>query len=397
MIYKVLLVDDEPPALEGLKLVVDWRQMGYQICGECDNGEEALNVIERMAPDLVITDIRMPGLDGLDLIKRVRERTINPPQFIIVSGFGEFDYARKALQFGIKHYLLKPVFAEELTEVLREIQPRMSAPSEPTLSWDQVPSSAFAPGPMAQLEGQTNLRDPSSIYNEIAYLNTIVEAFDDLNLERLETTIEMAFTYFAAIQPPPEILKMYVINVIYHSIGLINEMNGVSVDLLGKYNLSQLDEKKTTPQELKRILQCYCAECCAYLKSLKDRDSQINIYKIEEYLRENFKRNLTIKEIAKNFYLHPAYLGHLFLKKFGISFNEYLHKMRIEEAMRMMDAAAMKTYEIAMEVGYNNYHNFLQNFEKYTGVKPAEYKNRALGRAVEARPLDASGQLTVDG
>lgn len=376
MMYKVLLVDDEPPALEGLKLVVDWKQLGYQICGECDNGEEALSVIERMAPDLVITDIRMPGLDGLGLIKRVRERTINTPKFIIVSGYGEFDYARKALQFGIKHYLLKPVFSEELTGVLLDIQPEMTAaaPLEPMSSSELSPSSAPAPGFATPLESETNLRAPSSLYNEIAYLNTIVEAFDDLNLERLETAIEMAFTYFAAVQPPPEILKMYVINVIYHSIGLINEMNGVSTELLGKYNLSQLDEKKTTPQELKKILQSYCAECCAYLKSLKDRDSQINIYKIEEYLRENFKRNLTIKEIAKNFYLHPAYLGQLFLKKFGISFNEYLHKMRIEEAMRMMDAAVLKTYEIAIEVGYNNYHNFLQNFEKYTGVKPAEYR-----------------------
>jgi two-component system response regulator YesN len=237
----------------------------------------------------------------------------------------------------------------------------------------------------APLENETNLRAPGSLYNEIAYLNTIVEAFDDLDPERLKTAIEMAFTYFAAVQPPPEILKMYVINVIYHSIGLINEMNGASAELLGKYNLRQLDQKKTTPQELKRILQNYCAECCVYLKSLKDRDSQINIYKIEEYLRENFKRNLTIKEIAKNFYLHPAYLGQLFLKKFGISFNEYLHKVRIEEAMRMMDAATMKTYEIAMEVGYNNYHNFLQNFEKYAGAKPAEYRKSRVD----------SGQFTV--
>jgi two-component system response regulator YesN len=472
--YKVLLVDDEPPALEGLKLVVDWERLGYQICGACDNGEEAAELIEQTVPDLVITDIRMPGLDGLDLIKRVRERMTNIPKFIIISGYGEFDYARQALRFGIKHYLLKPVFSEELTEVLASLampepslatatghslaeppaeaalmaspstalgqsigaEPSaeaalMSSPStdfgqstmrassglvevklakeSPSSRAQSMASSTIAleqssitigassssgemtSSPSTALVGEHSLRaelvrdeinhrDSGSLYDEIAYLNTIVEALEDINLERLETAIEEAFTYFAAIQPLPEILKMYLINIIYHSIGLINEMNGAPAELLGKYNLNRLDETKATLQEMKHILKSYCAECCAYLKSLKDRDSQINIYKVEEYLRENFKRNLTIKEIAKNFYMHPAYVGQLFMKKFGCSFNEYLHKMRIEAAKRLMDDSGLKTHEIAMEVGYNNYHGFLQNFEKYVGVKPAEYKNRVLGR-----------------
>lgn len=412
MMYKVLLVDDEPPALEGLKLVVNWGKLGYQICGACDNGEEAVDLIEKIAPDLVITDIRMPGLDGLSLIKRVKERIPNIPKFVIVSGYGEFDYARKAVRFGIRHYLLKPIFSEELTEVLVDIRAALKTPSPPQTAgpwFSPTPSSEAAlmvspstalgvtlpleralkgssstdrgailrevePSGVMEVESKTSIRNSGSLYDEIAYLNTIIEALDDLDLERVETTIELAFNYFAAVGPPPEILKMYVINIIYHSIGLINEMNGAPAELPGKYNLSHLDEKKTTPQELKEVLKSYCAECCAYLKSLKDRDSQMNIYKIEAYLRENFQRNLTLKEIARNFYMHPAYVGQLFMKKFGISFNEYLHKMRIEEAKRLMDSDDLKTYEIAMEVGYNNYHGFLQNFEKYAGVKPAEYR-----------------------
>ncbi|MCL6589359.1 MAG: response regulator [Firmicutes bacterium] len=394
--YKVVLVDDEQPALEGLKLAIDWEGLGYQICGVCAHGEEAADLIEKTGPDLVLTDIRMPGLDGLGLIKRVKSRMPTIPKFIIISGYGEFDYARQALRLGIKHYLLKPVFPEDLIEVLASLA-APGAPAETAIDKLQAmslppPAAVKAPAldsPTAvtgavlrepeplgavRVKSETNLPDPGSLCDEIAYLNTIIEALEDLDPERLETAIESAFTYFGAIQPPPEILKMYVINIIYHSIGLINEKNGAPAALLEKYNLNRADNKPATPQELKCTLQSYCAECCGYLKSLKDRDSQINIYKIEEYLRENFQRNLTLKEIARNFYMHPAYVGQLFIKKLGISFNEYLHKMRIEAAKRLMDGSALKTYEIAMEVGYNNYHCFLQNFEKYAGVKPAEYK-----------------------
>ena len=122
------------------------------------------------------------------------------------------------------------------------------------------------------------------------------------------------------------------------------------------------------------ILQKFSFESCLYLKNLQERNSQLNIYQIEEYIRQNFRQNLTLKEIAKHFYMHPAYIGQLFLKKFGLSFNEYLQQLRIREAQRLMETSALKIHEIALEVGYNNYHSFLDNFKKYTGSNPAGYK-----------------------
>ena len=124
------------------------------------------------------------------------------------------------------------------------------------------------------------------------------------------------------------------------------------------------------------ILKRYSAECCLYLNALKERNAQINIYRIEEHLRKNFKNNLTIKEISRRFYMHPAYIGQLFLKKFGVGFHEYLHRLRIQEAMRLLDEGFLKAHEIAVEVGYKNYHCFLEYFQKYAGCKPTAYKSR---------------------
>lgn len=126
--YKVLFADDEPISLEGLRELVDWRGLGFEICGMCRDGEEALACIEAHRPDLVITDIRMPVLDGLGLLSRVRsEFTDDAPVFVMVSGYGDFDYARTALRFGVRHYLLKPVPEEEWEAVLKELMQELDA------------------------------------------------------------------------------------------------------------------------------------------------------------------------------------------------------------------------------------------------------------------------------
>ena len=118
---KVLLVDDEPLAIEGMKNIIKWEKIGYNICGVAEDGEEAISIIRKTKPDVVVTDIRMPVLDGLELISLVKKRIDSNIKFIILSGYSEFEYAKKAMEFGVKHYLLKPVFEEEMQQVLLEL------------------------------------------------------------------------------------------------------------------------------------------------------------------------------------------------------------------------------------------------------------------------------------
>jgi two-component system response regulator YesN len=88
--YKVLLADDEPAALEALRLAADWEKLGYVICGECSNGEEAVRLLESLRPDLVVTDVRMPVMDGLDFVRHAAELMRSDAEFILVSGYDEF-------------------------------------------------------------------------------------------------------------------------------------------------------------------------------------------------------------------------------------------------------------------------------------------------------------------
>jgi two-component system response regulator YesN len=120
--YKVLLVDDEPYAIEGLELLIDWEKYGFRIGGACVDGEEAIRHISREPPDLVVTDIRMPVLDGFELIENTRRMGNDSTQFVITSGYDDFEYARRAMRLGVRHYLTKPIISAEADEMLAQLQ-----------------------------------------------------------------------------------------------------------------------------------------------------------------------------------------------------------------------------------------------------------------------------------
>jgi two-component system response regulator YesN len=122
--YKVIIVDDEPIILRSLKAAIPWNDLQMEIVGEARNGELALRLIEDTSPHIVISDIRMPVIDGITLMKEVLSK--NPKLvFIFISGYGEFEYAREALRQGAFDYLLKPIDHDELVEMLNRARTKL--------------------------------------------------------------------------------------------------------------------------------------------------------------------------------------------------------------------------------------------------------------------------------
>ena len=119
--YHVFLADDEPWALMALKNLIQWSDYGFAVSGEAEDGRQALERIERMGPDLIISDIRMPGMDGLALLQTMREKRWRA-EVLLVSGYTDFEYARKALLYGCVGYLGKPVQEKELLEYLEKVK-----------------------------------------------------------------------------------------------------------------------------------------------------------------------------------------------------------------------------------------------------------------------------------
>ena len=120
MLNKVFLVEDEIVTREGIRDNVDWISAGFEFSGEAPDGEVALPLIENIQPDVLITDIRMPFMDGLQLCKVVRER-MPWVKIIILSGHNEFNYAQEAVKLGVTEYLLKPIGVKDLHDVLQKM------------------------------------------------------------------------------------------------------------------------------------------------------------------------------------------------------------------------------------------------------------------------------------
>ncbi|MCM8710316.1 response regulator [Clostridium sp. SYSU_GA19001] len=120
---KAVIADDEIKVCKLIKKLLDWEKLGIKLIGEVDNGLQALDLIINEKPEIVITDIRMPGLDGLELIKRVREAGLKT-SFVIISGHKQFEYAQSAVKYGVEDYLLKPINREELHSIVVKLRNR---------------------------------------------------------------------------------------------------------------------------------------------------------------------------------------------------------------------------------------------------------------------------------
>ena len=119
--YRVLLADDEEEIRVGISRKIDWASLGFQLVGEAENGAEALELAEQLQPDVVLTDIKMPFMDGLTLCRRLKQ-SLPAAKLVVFSGFDDFEYARQAVGMNVSEYILKPINAPELAQVLQKLR-----------------------------------------------------------------------------------------------------------------------------------------------------------------------------------------------------------------------------------------------------------------------------------
>lgn len=119
--YTLLLVDDEEEVVQVIRKKINWEGLGFSVIGYANNGVKALDMIEEFQPDVVMTDIKMPYMDGMELCKHIREE-YPATKIILFTGFDEFEYAKEAVHLEIEEYILKPLNSVELTDVLTQLK-----------------------------------------------------------------------------------------------------------------------------------------------------------------------------------------------------------------------------------------------------------------------------------
>ncbi len=194
MIYmmKVIITDDEIQIRKGLRMKVDWEEEGFQIAAEASNGQEALELLRNMDVDVVITDMRMPIMDGIELAKHCHEQ-FPKVRVIVLSGYSDFEYVRGSMKEGVKDYLLKPVAPDELVEVLRKI--RKEVEDEKRKQAESARLHQLVHTQLQQVQEQYLLH---LVKEEWLQLNIVIDRLRQLQLEDLAA--ENAVVQFVTVE-----------------------------------------------------------------------------------------------------------------------------------------------------------------------------------------------------
>ena len=135
--YRIILADDEEEVRKSIIKKIDWHAAGIEVVGDAENGQDALEKIEALEPDVLMTDIRMPYMDGLTLIERIRQKYPSM-KVLIFSGYDDFEYAQQAIKLNVTEYILKPVNVEELTQILNRVKANLDEEIEQRRNLDRL-------------------------------------------------------------------------------------------------------------------------------------------------------------------------------------------------------------------------------------------------------------------
>lgn len=192
---KVLIVEDEYLTRRGMVEMTDWRGMGCEVIGEAANGEEGLEKIIKLKPDVVVTDIRMPKLTGIEMITEAQKYTGNI-NYIIVTAYGEFEYAVSAVRLGVADYLLKPFKDEDLQKVIMQIENRRNGRlNDNYIELINLPDTVFSPFVEQAIEYV------ASNYNEDFSIADVAESLEvsEGHLSRIFKK-ETSYTFFSYLR-----------------------------------------------------------------------------------------------------------------------------------------------------------------------------------------------------
>ena len=198
---RVIIADDEPKVLLLIKNLIQWKELGLELVATANDGISALDLIEELHPDIVITDIRMPGYDGIELIEKAK--ALDPRiDFIIISGYRHFNYAQKAIRFGVEDYLLKPLKALEINQTLRKMTEKYKERDKAKQREEQYSARIEDDAKKRQEQFIASLLAEKSDGAAPATVDSVNEEFGlDFKVDAFQAFIVKTDVYYASLNP----------------------------------------------------------------------------------------------------------------------------------------------------------------------------------------------------
>lgn len=451
--YRVILADDEPEICKGLRLKIAWERLGFEIVGEARNGKEALIAIASERPQLLLTDIRMPVMDGLELLQSCKR--LHPGlRIVVLSGHDDFQYVQTALRCGARDYVLKPVVRRDLTELLETIRGELDAEREAArardasgLQWRQrlpllqeqyvlgrIYGGGEAPGIAEREEARRlELAGFGGGEGEGAALRFMGAEYrvppgrlpsgeeDDARLALAFRLVcrEIAAERRWSRQVTPFADKAYPRLQFFAATA---EDEAESEALLGELAAALLAAAEgslrlaavtgigaaCSPTEGSTALRrAFLSAVTALSRAPAGPASRIvraddpegraarpsagteTIEAIRRHIEDAYKDEISLAMMAERFHMNVTYLSELFKKQTGSTFSDYVAEVRLGRAELLLRDTAMRLADIAEWTGFSTASYLSAAFKKRYGLSPADYRAR-LREAGTAGDEDAA-------
>lgn len=373
--YKVLFAEDELLVRLGLQNSIPWSKYQMEVSALAENGVEAYQLFEEIHPDILITDLRMEGMDGLELVKKVR-KIDKECAIVVISCLNDFETLRKLIPYNINAYVLKAsISIEEVCNVLEQVKNyligigRTAENDKPDLEKVEDKLSRY-------LLGDGNDR-PEDEFNIIEHL--LLFSLEAKNKEKINT-LAMNFIYeLVNRQIPGEMLiplkdKEFCVfykNTEKNMEERIKRINNSIADFLGvRFKITHSRRKE---QEKLKVWfdRAYAQQ---FDIDYDENSGRALIQKSIAYMQAHYRESLSLTDISRIIGLSVSYFSYLFKQETGKNYIEYLNEIRLLAAMSDLKNTDEKIVVVAQKHGFQNLEYFSRYFKKKTGESPARWR-----------------------
>jgi two-component system, response regulator YesN len=398
--WKVMIADDEPKIRRGLKTLISSFGFDLEVIAEAEDGETALRLGREFDPDIMLVDVRMPFMSGLEFIEGIKA-TLPGKIVIIISGHDEFEYAQQAVRLGVFDYVLKPVDAKSFREVieraLAKLESRRETERYEAWAFEQLERNLpvlrerflrdWIIGSLSRTEVAEGL---SFLKIALAAPVTLLAArFTErshqgqagmersrrLALVALRTVMEEALPHDGAYVFEDDTETVLAIAPGFSAEALVALAETIERRATEQFYEAPSLATRVVPDPLGGLEDAY-EELCAEISGGDGSESFVVLAR--NFIDKHYwNPDLCLEDAAADLQISPGYLSRLMKRETGFSFVEYVNRIRVKKATILMSDPAAKAFEVAERVGYRSQHYFSRAFKKVTGTSPTDHRKGA--------------------
>lgn len=368
MNYTVLIVDDEMMPRKVLKEHLPWDTLKVSQVFLASDGLEAIEQARQCTPDIIISDVKMPRMDGLKMAAAIREFCPRC-QFIFLSGYSDKEYLKGAIKLKAASYVEKPIDLEEITQALTDVIRELDTIQAEDSPKDQ--SRMFFHGSQ-----EPDLDSPLSdkvFQGSQDQLDSIASRIRERNQSDTESILRRLYHEIQQCEgTDPAYLRHFYRQIIFLFLTAAEDYNITSITQNADFYLYTAAGQDTLAQlwdTLFQISRIYFTACAS-------RDTDI-VSRVDRYLEQHYQNSdLTVQDAAHDLGFTNTYLCAAYKKSCGKTINQHLTQIRILHAKELLAGSSQRLYEVAKNVGYADGKYFTRLFTRETGLSPKEYRER---------------------